>query len=464
MAEAAHPSGEAELAGVEAHRERRSRRAWYTTLTSLGGRGVGMLLSLVSVPLTLGLLDRERYGLWMMISSMLQWLTLADLGLGYGLTKGVVDAAARDDRDAERELVSTSMLAVGAVTLGMAALFALAFPFAPWARIFAVSSRVDASELHLTIAVCAGIFFLGFPLGLVDKIYAGHQEGYITNYWGTATNVVSLAALVAAVRLGRGLPSLVLALSGAPLAIRLASTVYLFGRRRPWLRPSLGSFRMSLAKQQIKLGTSFLFVQLVMMAMWQSDHIIVAQLFGVAEVASYSLAFRLGGFYVALLTVWLDPLWPAYADAAARGDHDWIRHKLRRTVTLSLAATLAAGVVVAIAGGTVIRVWTRSSAVLPSRGMLVGVAGYMMVMAWLLPYGMVLNGLGRIRSQMVYGSISAVVNIGLSFLLGRRFGPAGVCWATCIAAMIAGVGIPLDLHRYLRDLPRSATLREREAA
>lgn len=443
-------------AGVEAHRAHRSRRAWYTTLTALAGRAVAMLLSLASVPLTLGLLDRERFGLWIMIGSMLQWLTIADLGLGYGLTKGLVDAGAKNDRTAEREIVSTSMLAVGAVALAMAVSFALAFPFAPWAKILAVSSGVDTRELHLTIAISAGIFFLGFPLGLIDKIYAGHQEGYVNNYWGTVTNVASLVALVAAVRLGRGLPTLVLALSGVPLVVRLVNTGYLFGWRRPWLRPSFRSFRLALAKQQLRLGGAFLFVQLVALAMWQNDNIIVAQLFGVSEVAPYSLAFRLGGFYIGMLSIWLDPLWPAYADAAARGDHEWIREKLRRTVTLGVAATLAAGVVVLIWGATVIRLWARSATVLPDRGMLVGVAGYMLVMAWLLPHAVVLNGLGRIRSQMIYGSICAVVNVGLSFLLGRRFGPAGVGWATCLSALIAAVGVPLDLHAHLRALPAAA--------
>ncbi len=412
-----------------------------------------MLLSLASVPLTLGLLDKERYGLWITIGSMIQWFTMADMGIGYGLTKGLVTAVAEGNRTAQRELVSTSMLAIGTVSLVLAAVFALAFPFAPWERIFAISSRVDSSELRLTIAICAGIFFLGFPLGLIEKIYAGYQEGYVANYWATATNAASLAALVAAVRLGRGLPSLVLALSGVPLVVTVVNAAYLFARRHPWLRPSLGAFRMGLAKEQLRLGGSVVFIQLVALAMWQNDNIIVAQLFGAAEVAPYSLAFRLGGFYVGLLTLWLNPLWPAYADAVARGDHDWIRQKLRRTLTLGLAATLAAGVVVVIAGATVIRLWARSTTVVPTQGMLLGVAGYIMVMAWLLPHAMVLNGLGHLRSQVVYGGICAVVNIGLSIVLGRRFGPAGVCWGTNISALIAVVGIPLDLHRRLRNLP-----------
>jgi Na+-driven multidrug efflux pump len=71
-------------------------------------------------------------------------------------------------------------------------------------------------------------------------------------------------------------------------------------------------------------------------------------------------------------------------------------------------------------------------------------------MAWCLPYSMALNGLGRPRGQMLMGASAAVVNIALSILLGRAFGPAGVCWATCIAAIIPSIGVPLELHLVMR--------------
>jgi O-antigen/teichoic acid export membrane protein len=205
-------------------RHERQRPARRTTLTSFGGRGVGMLLSLVSAPLTLHVLDAERYGLWITIGSMLGWLSIADLGLGNGLTNQIAAAQARGDREAARVAVSTSFAIIGVVTALMAALFALAFPFVPWRAVFAVTPRVGDAELSITIALCAGIFFAQFPLGLVEKIYSGFQEGYVSNAWAVAANVLTVLALVAVVRLEGGLPALVVALSGVPLLVRLANT------------------------------------------------------------------------------------------------------------------------------------------------------------------------------------------------------------------------------------------------
>ena len=49
-------------------------------LTALGARGVGMLVSLLVVPVSVGYLGAERYGALMAIFSMLAWVTIADLG------------------------------------------------------------------------------------------------------------------------------------------------------------------------------------------------------------------------------------------------------------------------------------------------------------------------------------------------------------------------------------------------
>jgi Na+-driven multidrug efflux pump len=83
--------------------------------------------------------------------------------------------------------------------------------------------------------------------------------------------------------------------------------------------------------------------------------------------------------------------------------------------------------------------------------MLVGVGVYMMIMAWCMPHSVVLNGLGRLRGMMILGAIAAVLNLGLSILLGRMFGPSGVCWGTCIAALLPSIGLPIELHRVLRE-------------
>ena len=92
------PSGSADdRRTAEARGRERYRRAGLTAATALGGRGVTVILSLATVPLALGYLGPERFGIWLTISSVIALLALTDLGIGNGLLNAVTQAMARGD-------------------------------------------------------------------------------------------------------------------------------------------------------------------------------------------------------------------------------------------------------------------------------------------------------------------------------------------------------------------------------
>src|SRR4051812_33299361 len=74
--------------------ERYRRIAWSAVL-SAGARGVGILVSFITVPLVIGYLGDERYGMWLTISSLFLVLGPLDLGIGRGLLQVVSEASGR---------------------------------------------------------------------------------------------------------------------------------------------------------------------------------------------------------------------------------------------------------------------------------------------------------------------------------------------------------------------------------
>ena len=99
-------------------------------------------------PAHAGLPRHRALRAWITVGSMLSWLSIADLGLGNGLTNALAKARAEDDQQAAREAVSTSIFFVGAMSLAMALVFAAAFSFVPWHVVFAVSIASGAPALR----------------------------------------------------------------------------------------------------------------------------------------------------------------------------------------------------------------------------------------------------------------------------------------------------------------------------
>lgn len=441
---------DAKSAEDAAHGAERNRRALLTALSALAGRGFGMMLSLISLPLTVGYLDAERYGLWLTIGSALTWLTIADLGLGNGLANAITTARAKGDDAAARRAVSSAVVMLLGVALSMCVVFAALFPFVPWAKVFAASPRIDRHELDLTVALCLGIFALGFPTSVADRVLGACQEGYLVNYWSSASGALSTVGLVLAVRFASGLPTLVVVLSGLPLLVRFASIFWVFYRRHPELRPRWRDYDGKTARALVTTGGAFLVAQLAALAILQTDNMIIAQIHGSAAVGPYSIAFRIAGLISGIIGMFLGPLWPAYADAVARGDLEWIRATLRRTTKIWMLLSGGAAVGTVLFGQWVIRVWTRKPELVPSRRLLVPIAVYLVLLIWCQLHAIPLNGLGRVRGQAVYGTAAGIVNLVLSVVLGVAVGVDGVCWATNIAMLIPATLAPIELYRALR--------------
>ena len=75
----------------------RLRRAALTTIGSGASKAISLLTFLVSVPLTYRYLGAERYGIWMVLISIIGAMSFADLGIGNGLMNAISEAYGKDD-------------------------------------------------------------------------------------------------------------------------------------------------------------------------------------------------------------------------------------------------------------------------------------------------------------------------------------------------------------------------------
>jgi|ERR1700722_12691985 O-antigen/teichoic acid export membrane protein len=78
-------------------------------VTGLASRVVGIFISLLSEPLTIGYLGPERYGVWVLVSSLHAWVRLADPGIGGGLISAITGALGSEPPDLARAHVSTAI-------------------------------------------------------------------------------------------------------------------------------------------------------------------------------------------------------------------------------------------------------------------------------------------------------------------------------------------------------------------
>ncbi|HQT43997.1 MAG TPA: oligosaccharide flippase family protein, partial [Halothiobacillus sp.] len=260
--------------------------------TSLGSRAISILVSLLSVPLTIGYLGTELYGAWITLGSMLAWLGLSDFGLGNGLMNAVTSAVAQEQPELARKHVTNGvfLLSIVAITAGVLAYFV--WPCINWSTLFGVTSVRAKAEIGPAVMAAVIIFLLQFPLAISGKIYLAHREGRIDNYWSMAANLFGLLVLLLVTHTHGGLVWLVISISGTSLAVNIVNTSWLFWWHKPHLRPSFQAIDVSTMHPLLHVGGKFFLIQLLALIVFQTDNLVISHYIGAARVPEYNLTYR----------------------------------------------------------------------------------------------------------------------------------------------------------------------------
>jgi len=222
-----------------------------------GARVVALSASLVSVPLTFSYLGAERYGMWMVLVSIISTMTFADLGMGNGLVNCLSDAYGKDDHERARQYVSSALTIMMAIGLFFAILGYVVHPFLPWARIFNSTSTAAAREGGRAFWVLYASFVVNLPLGHCASAQSGIQKGYLAQIVAALGSVLSLATILIVINIHGSLAWLVAASVGGQIGSTFVNGWFLF-RAHPWLVPTRSAYRAAAASKIVKLGLMFL--------------------------------------------------------------------------------------------------------------------------------------------------------------------------------------------------------------
>lgn len=412
----------------------RFRRAAITTVAAGGAKVINLLVSLVTLPLTFKYLGPERYGLWMVLISIISAMGFADLGIGNGLMNAVSEAYGRDDRDLAREYVTSASVMMLGIALFLAVAGAAAYPFMPWIRLFNVKSTAVAIEGSHGLLVLYAWFVISIPIGVISRAQAGLQKGYIPQIIGALGSVLTLIALLLAIGLHGSLAWLVFA-STMGSVTATAFNGWLLFHEHPWLIPARHAFRRRAADKILKLGLMFFVLQCAATLGFTSDNIVIAQVMGAAAVAAYAVPQKLFSLVSMVAGIAVTPLWPAYGEAIARGDVGWVRRVFFGSLWLTLAISVPTCTLLALGGPWILRLFFGKALHAPM-SLLVVLATWTVVSAVSTPIAILLNGAGVLKAQAIASVFGSLSNLTLSIILTRHLGIMGVCLGSIITQVL----------------------------
>ena len=414
-------------------------------------RALQILSGILIVPLAYRYLGAERFGLWSAVTALGSMLTLADFGIGNGLITTLSVATGREEPERIRRAISTAVLIVGSIAAVLLICLGVLVLLGDWAGWLNVAGTGAAGDARPAGATCVLMALLLLPVSLAAKIRTGLQEAFRNSAWDAAGVVLMLGLFVTAIQLDAGMAGLAVALGTGPVLAALGNGIGLW--RRHGLRPRWSAVDFADFRPVARLGLLYFALACSAALATAADNLIAIKLLGPESAGAVGIAGKVFGASQAVVIVALLPLWPAFGEALARGDHRWARRVLWRSVALAFGISLTGAIVLLAVANPAIHLWLGRDTALPM-GLLVANAVWLVLQSVGNVFGMLLNGAGVIRFQIATSVSYAVIAVALKFLLTDRLGMAGIVWGTVVSYGL--VALPLYVRYARRHLDRVA--------
>jgi len=400
---------------ADRRRERYRLIVWAGGSNTLG-KALSSLIGLVVLPITIGYLGKGKYGFWMVVTSVVYFLQIADIGISRGLINALAEANGRDDRSAATGYLTTALIALSLVALiGFLPLAAIA-NFLPWQKLLNIKDLELAKITGQCLLIVGFFFLINFPVSLAEKALNAFQLGYISGGVVFASSLLGSAGIITGILLKWNIIG-ILFLNSLGLLLGQALGWSALKKKLPWYRLKLADFSWPSLKRLSRSSIPLFVFQIGILMANQLINVVLAITLGFTIVADYNVLWKIYLFIFFVSTGATAPFYAAIREAFERGETAWVKQSIRRAVMIRVAISLLLTLPFLLAGDFLIRAWLHKDLGSPF-----GLTGWSLFLALL-----VLSAVGSTLSDIliilddIWWQVKLVVGNGVLTILAVYF-------------------------------------------
>ena len=319
-----------------------TRRVALNTAASYVQIVVAMGVQLTLIPLIIGHVGKEDYGLWVLTFSVMSFLGLLDFGLAPGVVKYVAQAKGSGDVARRNRMLSTLGVIYGG--LAVASLLGLLVLATVYGAAFDLPEATRPRAVALLLILGARTWAVGLPLSLFRGVLFGDQRIYLINLFQIIASLLLGVGVWTVLSLGHGLLAMAWVNVGAMAVEHVLYLVFAF-KVMPDLRISWRLFDRSLLGEAVSFGAFQFIVMVSGLVLFRTDILIIQICLSLSAVALYSVPLKIAEYAMMMIKQFVKVLTPIAAQLKGSGDEAGLRVLLITGARFALApaAMIATG-------------------------------------------------------------------------------------------------------------------------
>lgn len=412
---------------------------------------LGMLIMFSMVSVSIKYLGKANYGIWVVLSGLITWSNIFDLGFSNGLRNRLAEARAKGDSEIGKYYVSTTYAFLIVVATIFTIVFFPLFIYLDWQSI--INTTVGNETIRYTVFIIFSLFILQFILKPIGSILQAYQWPAISQLISLLGSILVLLGILTLLFLAHpaSLSLYAYIVAGMPILTLLFATIYFYRQKFSELIPSIKYVKRKYLKSIAGIGISFFIIQLAVVVVFQTDNMIISYLFGPEEVTNYNIVYRYFSIITIGFGVIMAPFWTAFTDAYQQQDFIWIR-KTMRILLLLLGVNVLGAILLFFISNQVYHLWIGENTYIPNI-LSALMAIYVVLFSLVNIFAYFSNGTGKIKIQMYIYILAALINIPMSFFFGKvlALGVSGVLLSTIICTLLISCVLIIQYKKLIHN-------------
>lgn len=406
-----------------------------TGAATVAARGGGALIQLAVVPLIADTYGRQGLAEWFLIMTAYAFTQSLDLGIGCANIGLAATQAVHQRWLVLRHLVTTTAKLASALAALLACIALAASTTLPAGFTESYLDVKPALQASLLAAIL--IALASIPALVVSQIAMGVGKGHLLGLSQLSAQIILLGVVVVCTQAHAPFLSLV---TGACLALA-APPMMLAWLLYKNLIPTAEAGRADDCSSDLKVteilrrAFPFFLLQIGTNISYNIDALIVAKYVAVGAVAEYATVQKIFSIPGIVIAAYLNAMWPAYSQAYAKGDMQWVRDQFRKSLRYVILGALLAASLLFWGLPYIMATWTKNVVTVHS-----DVAMCFAIWTVLNALGgaqyALMNGIGAVSVQVKFMLMGTAINLLLSILLTQAYGLTGPIIGTIVSAAI----------------------------
>lgn len=395
-------------------------------------QGVSILSSFFTVPLSIEYLGKDGYGSWVVLYAFIMMLVGCDLGIPSAARNLITKAVTEKRYSLVSAVISTTYVCLASLSF-LLALVAILLSFKP---------ELWGGEIPIWL-ILAVLFFtiLDYNLKFIYTVYTAHQQSYYLPFITAVINILNLIFIAFVFFIGFGGDDKIyyycLSLPLISVSVNFICTVIAYKFTFVNVRPKLKYYDATLIKPLFIGGGAFFIIQIGMIILAQYSSILIFQYSSSEFIADLAILDKFFGVISVVGSAFLFPFWSKFTQKNALGDYVWIKTCLRKLEILFIVVSVFV-IVLWYGFPFILKLWMLDENANISNLLSAIVATKYLAILLNSIYCYYLNGIGKLKIQIVMYSLGAILLIPCSSFLFEYFGVFGVvCYPVVVYSLMA---------------------------